>query len=546
MTRSDASDCDVVIVGSGPAGVSAAFPLLDAGLRVVLVDGGRDVQVPALGGPFLERRLADARQWEWMVGRDFHALRQLDAVSPKFRVPAHAPVFDGFASANRIVSKDFVAVGSLATGGLSNAWGCGVACLSAEELASFPLGATEMRDSYRSVAMRIGISGGAGDDLSEFFGLDAWSQAPLAMDELQGGLFRRYMRGAGRTRRHGLRLGRARMATLSAAMGDRLSCDLSGNCLWGCQRRALYCSTEDLRALQCRPGFVYRPGFIVEDVAWDGSRAGVHGRTALGRERLHGRRVVLAAGTLASTRLALSAIDHRAAVPMQSCPTAAFLLWLPMHLGRARQAAFGLGQLAFALDLPSLGEAYGALFSTTGIPLGEFARFLPVGRRSALDVLEPLLASCIVGNVFLPGSLMDATLQLDAQGSLQVSGRFRDEVAGLMDDVRRRLAASFRALGAILLPGSFRLGRPGSDIHYAASLPMCMSPHVGQTDAFGALVGAPGIHVVDGASLPFLPAKPHTLTIMANADRIGRHVADLLSRRCGNRGSNDGIPACSL
>jgi choline dehydrogenase-like flavoprotein len=30
----------------------------------------------------------------------------------------------------------------------------------------------------------------------------------------------------------------------------------------------------------------------------------------------------------------------------------------------------------------------------------------------------------------------------------------------------------------------------------------------------------PGVHVVDGAVLPVLPAKAHTLTIMANADRI--------------------------
>ena len=45
----------------------------------------------------------------------------------------------------------------------------------------------------------------------------------------------------------------------------------------------------------------------------------------------------------------------------------------------------------------------------------------------------------------------------------------------------------------------------------------------------GELVGAPGIHVVDGASLPFLPAKSHTLTIMANADRISKNLAQTLS-----------------
>ena len=37
--------------------------------------------------------------------------------------------------------------------------------------------------------------------------------------------------------------------------------------------------------------------------------------------------------------------------------------------------------------------------------------------------------------------------------------------------------------------------------------------------------GLEGVHVVDGACLPSLTEKSHTLTIMANADRIGRNLA---------------------
>jgi hypothetical protein len=40
---------------------------------------------------------------------------------------------------------------------------------------------------------------------------------------------------------------------------------------------------------------------------------------------------------------------------------------------------------------------------------------------------------------------------------------------------------------------------------------------------------APGLYVVDGAALTRLPAKAHTLTIMANADRIARKLAQQLS-----------------
>lgn len=519
---------DVVIIGSGPAGVSAAFPLVEAGLRVLMVDGGRDKRLAPPAGQFLDIRQQDSGQWAWMVGRDFHALRQVDAVSPKLRVPTHAAVFEGFGTANHIDAEDFVAVGSLAPGGLSNAWGCGVACLTDEELAAFPVAPAEMRISYGAVARRIGVSGGHDDDLSDFFGLDEWTQPPVPIDKLQGGLLARYSGCRETFLQRGFRLGRARLATLTEPMTDREACDRSGNCLWGCSRRALYSATEDLLLLQRRQGFHYRSGFVVERIFQDGRSLAAEGRGARGAEVVRARRVLLAAGTLASTRLALQAINHRAPVSMQSCPTAAFMLWLPRHLGRARDAVFGLGQLSFTLDFPSGKQAYGALFDTTGIPVTEFSRHIPFGKRTGVDFLEPLLTSCVVGNMFLPGEMTETMIQVDQNGSLIVRGSYRDEVAVLMREAQRRLRASFRRLGAVLLPASFRVGRPGSDIHYAASMPMRSQPVRGQTDRHGELDGAAGIHLVDGASLSFLPAKPHTLTIMANADRIARHLVRIL------------------
>jgi len=50
-----------------------------------------------------------------------------------------------------------------------------------------------------------------------------------------------------------------------------------------------------------------------------------------------------------------------------------------------------------------------------------------------------------------------------------------------------------------------------------------LEPH--GTSQFGELNAAPGLYIVDGAVLPTIPAKFTTLTIMANADRVGRHLA---------------------
>jgi hypothetical protein len=523
-------DFDVIIVGSGPSGVSAAFPLVSAGLSVLMVDGGQVKRMEPPIGHYLDLRKTDLNQNEWMVGRNFHSLQQVNAVTPKLRVPTHSGVFDGFADANKIVANDFVAVGSLAQGGLSNAWGCGVACLTANEIAKFPVSPSEMQSSYKDIAKRIGISGGKDDDLSEFFGLDEWSDTEIPIDELQGNLFAKYSKNKKQLHTNGFRMGRSRLAVLTKPKLDRLACDRSGTCLWGCERGSLYSATHDIKQLLKLPGFNYKPGFLVEQVISNGDTVFVEGRGNQGKQLINAKKVLLAAGTLATTRLALKAINYKKLVKMQSCPTAAFMLWSPRYLGRQPDEAFGLGQLAFSLDLSSDIQGFGSLFNTLGIPVTEFGRYMPLGKRYSIDLLAQLLSSCVVGNLFLPGSLSDVSLQLNEKDQLVIQGGYNNEVEKLMRKAQHELRKNFWKLGALLLPTSFKIGSPGSDIHYAASLPMKANPSLGQTNEYGELVGGRGIHAIDGASLSFLPAKSHTLTIMANADRISKWIANELTK----------------
>lgn len=520
---------DVLIVGSGPAGVSAAFPLLEAGLRVLMVDGGKTSPVQSPRGQFLDLRQRQLDQSKWMVGSDFHALRHDGAISPKFRTPTQAYVFEDYEEVNRIRSESFVAVGSLARGGLSNAWGCGVAKLAADELSDYPFPPQALDASYEAVALRMGISGAVHDDLSAELGLDQYAQPPVPLDPLQSRLLSKYETQRKALASAGFRMGRARSAVLTEAKDDRQACDLSGSCMWGCARRSLYSATEDVRLLQRYPGFSYRPGFLVERVLRDSGHMAVQGHDGGGKGTLHARRILLAAGTIASTRFALMAMDKPPTVGMQSCPTAAFMVWVPRAWGRSRAPAFGLGQLAYTLELGAgKCRGYGGLFDTTGIPVTEFSKFMPLGKRFGVDLLSSLLSSCAVGNLFLPGRLTNTVLSLRQGDVLEIQGEYQDEVRHLMTEAAKRLRAAFRLSGAWILPKSFTVGRPGSDIHYAASFPMRHRPTSGETDTWGEVCGVQGLHIVDGASLSSLPAKPHTLTIMANADRIGRHLAAVL------------------
>ena len=68
---------DVIIVGSGPGGVNAAAPLVEAGRSVLLIDyGNEDRRYAALipHQPFSELRRTDRQQHRYFLGDEFEGI----------------------------------------------------------------------------------------------------------------------------------------------------------------------------------------------------------------------------------------------------------------------------------------------------------------------------------------------------------------------------------------------------------------------------------------------------------------------------------------
>jgi len=97
---------DVIVIGSGPAGVSAAFPLVEAGRRVLMIDAGENDAAPAQA------------PWRRMLGDDLAALRPDDGLTPKWRTPEARRTIGAFRQQSPIDEEDFLGVGALARGGL--------------------------------------------------------------------------------------------------------------------------------------------------------------------------------------------------------------------------------------------------------------------------------------------------------------------------------------------------------------------------------------------------------------------------------------------
>ncbi|MFO1248261.1 MAG: FAD-dependent oxidoreductase [Alphaproteobacteria bacterium] len=343
------SDAEFIVIGSGPAGVSAAWALIDAGRTVLMLDGATDDTADAV------------RQ----LGPD-------NGLSPKLRTPEARRILSRFTDANLVTGENFLAAGSLARGGLSRIWGGFAAEFDADDMEGWPIGSAALAPSYAKITARIGISGSNDDAMGSMLGGSGVLQPPLPLGAATALLMRRYQENPG-----GLRLGHARNALLSQPLDGRSACDLRGACLWGCPVGAIYGARQDLKRLRARAGFQLADGAIVTALARDGEGWRVDikdGRT------FRSRRVLLAAGTLASSRLVAPLLPQIPAWRLLSNPTLA----TPLLVRGARTAAavpsHALAQLAYAL--PGL-DLLGAVYETRNLPAAGFAGQMPLPRAMA-------------------------------------------------------------------------------------------------------------------------------------------------------------------
>jgi hypothetical protein len=238
--------------------------------------------------------------------------------------------------------------------------------------------------------------------------------------------------------------------------------------------------------------------------------------------------VVLAAGTIATTALALRRLGAFGRdLRLLSNPVAALACIVPGQFAAALpERSFSLGQLHYRMKLADGGTATGLLYAADTLPLSVVADRLPFSRPLALRFARALAPSLVLATCYLPGTFSRNRLRLEQDGatSIFIVGEQPLETRTALRAAGRRLSDHLRRRGAYQLPGSLTLSEPGSDAHYAGTLRMGDDGFFG-CSADGELNACRNLHIVDGACLPVLPAQHCTLTIMANADRIGRALA---------------------
>lgn len=518
-----------VIVGSGPAGVSAARLLESQG--TCMVDVG---QLPCQRFQFASLGEGlESGNFEAILGPRWEMLANLierDRVHSKLRAPGlrHVAQGESFRVHDAVGKIILSGAGSYAAGGMSNAWGAQLLRYTEADLSEageWPIRADALSSYYADLEDHIGIAGEE-DDISEFLGGQICHLPPVPIVPAAEYLLARYAKRKIKCGESRMRLGRSRLAVMTQPYHGYSAHSFGETEFFSTETPGIYTARRTLEELRTRGQMTYLGGhkllnfrefsehveIDMYDCVNDAKRTIRAGHLLLGCGALHTARLVLLNKNGVGRPLPF--IDH--------LPTLLPII-LPRMFGSALPARSFPVQLVATLERLGCRDMI-TFYYPGGLMWTDLLSDIPLPMDSALRILGNLLGGMLVAQIWETSRPVAGNqIRLEPDSSLRIDYPERTPYSKLKD-----LLSALGALGAFSASRLASTSPPGWGFHYAGSLPMREAPAPFETHTDGRLWDSKRVRVIDGSVLPSLPAKNHSLTLMANSARIADETL-----RCG-------------
>ena len=516
---SENSVYNFIIVGAGPAAVSAAWPLVKAGKQVLMIDAGTDNFSTEKNNKLPLNILRNGNHSDFFQGLEASKVVGNEFSSPKLK--ASGENFSKYLEVNLLEPINFTLTGLIGSGGLSRIWGGACACFDDDDLSKSSIKLKDLLPSYVEIADRIGMSGNNFSPISKFIGDKLPLNGSLEKTPLMMKLLSSYGTG---NEFDDFIIGETLTAVTSKSLGIRERCTGCMRCMWGCPHDSIYSSRQELKDLKNFKNFHLVNNLIVNDLVKHHKLGWIvsgFSESSQNKMSFLAQKVLLGMGTFATTRLVMDKfLPKHTILKVLHNPAFSAALTIPSFLGhKLPKNGYGGSQLCFKIPLSGADNdyAYGLVYDAACLPAFDLMKHMPFTRFGALNITRKLLPSLLILMVYLPPRLTDSYIKLGEGNKLIINGGLNSTFDAAYQECVSKVKSSFRRLGAYCLPGSFKCYQNGAEVHYG-----CTLTHSGVVLKNGEIAIAEGVFAIDGSALPTLTAKSHTLSIMANADRIAR------------------------
>lgn len=516
----------IFVIGSGPAGVSCTAALLKRGYSVTMLDVGVKLEQDKV------EMLANIKmQWDERIVVQLK--QQLNSNNPvKLSHNSFYPYAEVAQHLNFQQGNGVHCMPSFSQGGLSNVWGAFVETYSNEQMADWPITASQLAAYYKTV---LGFLyhpnaypqfSGAGIDE----GLKNYDHSSQQAQKLLKHLaiYRNKLQD------NGYRFGAANLA-VNFREAETQHCRYCGLCQHGCPLDLIYSANHTLRDLLKNNKFKYIKNTVVDLIEESIDKVFISAHDSMTREnmRFEGARVFAACGPLISTLLALKSLrkqHHK----IEFLDSSHFLLPCLMYdrvKNVEKEKLHTLCQLYLKLT--------NADISTQAINLqiytymDHYAEKFKHIFKTSYALISPLLRPLVDRMLVIQGHLHSQnshkfTMQIKNDGKLiSLSPLWNANVHNTLKLLAKHLRKNKQYLGFTPINFMLKQSKIGKSFHYGGSMPMCLEPKEFETDIWGRPFGFKRWHIVDATIFPSIPAGSITPTIMANAYRIGMEYPNI-------------------
>jgi len=456
---------DVIVVGSGPAGVHATYPLIEAGLKVAIIDGG------------LDSKKQDKKIDSFSDANLMKSSHAYDLV----RESSHA--FNKTYQLLRIKSNIEI-IQTLARGGLSEYWHGICDFLTEKELLKIGLPVGDIKREYKEIAGRIKLNAQADLDFhSKLLLAELRSKNNFSSKVYQAPLVFPY-----RTSSHIEDLKRFKNFTYVP-------------------NQLVITVKEEERHVKIKTASIDKSKEIVVSADF----------------------LILAAGSINTTRILLRSFnlfDYKTTFLTKAHYLIA-CLHLRTLIKRKRIEESDLGQLVISSKeiTQGLTNFFIQLYRFNPLVIHKVLHYIPLPRILASFFLSIISPSFMIADIRFPAfesknKFCQLKKEKNGKDVLEISFQESNKEMVSHKNEVNKIVQQLRVLGLL----SLKKVNDYTTAHYAGGVPFQQKKGKLSVDMKGKLHQAARIYVADSSTWRALPARPIALTIMANAARVGKNV----------------------
>ncbi len=521
---------DVLIVGSGAAGVQAAWPLVKAGLNVAMIDGGQTPAINDLRWPnstFRELRKHNLTQRTLFLGSDLNTLTKPAKTHAHQMTSGRKSYLIAETHKLPLRSHTLEVLQTLATGGLTETWGAVCDTFNTHELSAVGLPSLALfRSYYQSVIHQIGISGNK----------SGYSTLPATKADPLGKLVNKYL-GVYYQKSTILKLHRPLLAVLTRKKPHRQPNKYHDLDFWDTDDTSVYRPHLTLQQLLKHPHFVHIPGYLVTHYTTTKQKVTLHATGLLNdtSKQFVGKKCILAAGTLNTCRIVLKSNKmYNIPLTLLTKPHALTIAVNLRQFGKVvPEKRLSFCQGVITIENENIATASAQLYSYSSLLLYKLLPYVPLPVPLALKVLNILISAFVIVDT---RCAVDESTHSLVTLKKSTGGEFLDISTNTTTQQEKNIHNSTSQIRRLLwkiglIPVKTVILPLGSTAHYAGGIQSFSSSSSKQLSSMpdGSLHNDPHIFIADMSTWNYLPAKAPTLTMMANARRIGTIVATMFT-----------------